>query len=165
MNWYALHNKSINASEIIEFLRKKPGINAFTIKIEKWYSIHQVKRYVIKDLNSDIIMIQSDLKYDAIFKICKTSLQVNSVNWDGPNNLYKLTDYEQEIMKKLVCNDYVIRHSVGRIVNSHLIVESGPLFGLEAYISKIDRHHRLATLNVHVFQNKLNVALEVLSKS
>ena len=49
-------------------------------------------------------------------------------------------------MEKLFDNQDVIKHSVGNIVNSQLIVDEGPLMNMEDKVIKINRHHRIATL-------------------
>lgn len=67
-------------------------------------------------------------------------------------------------MERLLDNKNIIRHSVGNIVNSKLIVEKGPLVNLENKVIKIDRHQRLAVLKSDFF-NKITVPLEVVSKS
>lgn len=67
-------------------------------------------------------------------------------------------------MERLLDNKNIIRHSVGNIVNSKLIVEEGPLVNLENKVIKIDRHKRLAILKSDFF-NKITVPLEVVSKS
>ena len=77
---------------------------------------------------------------------------------------YVLKTEEQVLMEKLFDNKDIIRHSIGNIVNSKLIVEKGPLVNLENKVIKIDRHKRLAILKSDFF-NRITVPLEVVSKS
>lgn len=79
--------------------------------------------------------------------------------------MYALTYEEQLLMEKLLNQGRVIRHSTGNIVNSRLIVDSGPLRNLEDKVINIDRHHRTATLKNSFFNEMFKIPLEVVSKT
>jgi transcriptional antiterminator NusG len=56
--------------------------------------------------------------------------------------------------------------SKGIIEGDHIIVESGPLKGYEGFIKKIDRHKRIAFIDVELFNTvtTVKVGLEIVSK-
>ena len=81
------------------------------------------------------------------------------------NNILTLSSEEKSLMEYFYSNENVIKHSVGNIVNSKLIVDEGPLLNYNGEIVKIDRHHRTATLKSIFFNNKFLVPLEIVSKS
>lgn len=68
------------------------------------------------------------------------------------------------LMKPL---DKVVEMSVGVIEGDQVIVTDGPLKGHEALISKIDRHKRLAFLDMRMFgrTKTIKVGLEIVRKS
>ena len=61
----------------------------------------------------------------------------------------------------------VIDLSQGIIEHDKVIVQSGPLCGLEGMIRKIDRHKRLATLEIHILgrTKTIRVGLEIVAKT
>ena len=63
--------------------------------------------------------------------------------------------------------DKVVEMSVGVIEGEKVIVTDGPLVGQEALISKIDRHKRLAYLDMRMFgrTKTIKVGLEIVRKS
>ncbi|NCC55874.1 MAG: hypothetical protein EOM11_10435 [Erysipelotrichia bacterium] len=81
------------------------------------------------------------------------------------DEVYALNEEEQLLMEKLFNQESVIKHSIGNIVDSKLIVDSGPLMNLEDKVVKIDRHKRTATLRDSFFNEMFKVPLEVVSKS
>ena len=68
-------------------------------------------------------------------------------------------------MEKLFNGGHIIKRSIGNIVDKKLIVDTGPLLGLDDLVIKINRHHRVATLQTEFFDKKIMVPLEVISKS
>ena len=63
--------------------------------------------------------------------------------------------------------DKVVEMSTGVIEGDRVIVTDGPLVGREALISKIDRHKRLAYLDMRMFgrTKTIKVGLEIVAKS
>lgn len=72
----------------------------------------------------------------------------------------------QTFLQEFCGSDHHIALSKGRIRNGKTEVLSGPLCGREHLISRIDRHKRLAQLNVPGMEpvGKLCVGLEILEK-
>ena len=70
------------------------------------------------------------------------------------------------MLKKLGGDDHIVEMSEGIIEGSQIIIESGPLEGQEAYITKIDRHKRKAWLEIPMFGGvqKIEVGLEIKMK-
>lgn len=166
MYWYVVHVKLERSSKLVSFFNQQNNTKAFIPKMERWYNIKGKKDYIIKDLYPDYVFIKSEmdqLEFNKKFKVFFKSI-------DGFAQLLELEDVyvlkieEQILMERLLDNKNIIRHSVGNIVNSKLIVEEGPLVNLENKVIKIDRHKRLAILKSDFF-NKITVPLEVVSKS
>lgn len=75
-----------------------------------------------------------------------------------------LGPFESALVRRLGGAAHVIQPSQGRVVGGRLVVDFGPLAGLEPLVSKIDRHHRLAWLEPEPGR-RIPVGLEVTSKS
>lgn len=73
----------------------------------------------------------------------------------------------QTFLQEFCGSDHHIALSKGRIRNGKTEVLSGPLHGREHLISRIDRHKRLAQLNVPGMElvGKLCVGLEIVEKN
>lgn len=57
--------------------------------------------------------------------------------------------------------------SCGVIENDKIIITDGPLMNLEGYITKIDRHKRIAYVDVELLGKitRVQVGLEIISKT
>ena len=78
-----------------------------------------------------------------------------------------LSDEEIDWIRALAAPEtHVVEMSEGFIEGDKVVVTSGPLRGREAQISKIDRHKRLAWLDMRMLgRNKsIKVGLEIVSK-
>ena len=75
-----------------------------------------------------------------------------------------LTTAESALVRRLGGAPHVIQASQGRIEAGRLVVDFGPLVGLEPLVMKIDRHRRLAWLGSEPGRS-FAVGLEVTSKS
>lgn len=167
MYWYIAHVNESRADKLVKFFNSQENTKAFIPKMEKWYSMKGVKDYVIKDLYPDYVFIKSPLDMEQFNKCFKDFF--NTIDGFAQlleyDDVYPLNENEKTLMEKLFNDGYVIKHSVGNIVNSQLIVDEGPLVNMEDKIVKINRHHRVATLETELFNNKLVVPLEVVSKT
>ncbi len=166
MHWYIVHIKLERSSKLVKFFNQQNNTIAFVPKMERWYNIKGKKNYIIKDLYPDYVFIKSEMdqlefneRFKEFFKSIDGIAQLLEFE-----DVYVLKTEEQILMERLLDNKNIIRHSVGNIVNSKLIVEKGPLVNLENKVIKIDRHQRLAVLKSDFF-NKITVPLEVVSKS
>ncbi|MGN0153777.1 MAG: antiterminator LoaP [Lachnospiraceae bacterium] len=73
---------------------------------------------------------------------------------------------EQEMLEQLLDVDSVVQTSTGYIVDGTLLVTQGPLQGMEQYVKRIDRHKRIAEMEIPVLHEmrKTLVGLEVVAK-
>lgn len=144
--WYVVDRKIHKDDNLVTFLNKQEGIRAFIPKIEKWYSVRGVKDYFVKDLYPDHMFIVTDMGKDLLFEKYKELFH-------SKNNIFTLNTEEQLLMEYFYSNEDVIKHSIGNIVNSQLIIDEGPLLNYKGKITKINRHHRTATLK-NIFSMK-----------
>lgn len=77
-----------------------------------------------------------------------------------------LTENEVVFLSRFGGEDQIVTMSEGIIIGSKVIVNSGPLQGMEGYIRKIDRHKRKAYLEIPFFGRTQNiqVGLEIVEK-
>ena len=82
------------------------------------------------------------------------------------NQTESLYPHEKEFLMKFANKDHVIKESEGFIEGDKIVITEGPLIGHESLIKKIDRHKRIAMLDIEMFgqQRTITVALEIISK-
>lgn len=83
------------------------------------------------------------------------------------NEIFPLKDNEVNFLKRFGKDDHIIDISTGYIEGDVIRVLDGPLFGKEGMIKKIDRHKRIAYIEVDFFNQitTAKVGLEIISKN
>lgn len=121
---------------------------------------HKVKSlmfpgYVFISTDREIDLYENLRKVPALTKMLKTGETITPIS-----------EGEERLIRSLVNKEKVATMSLGYIEGDKLIVSEGPLMGMEAMVKKIDRHKRIAILQVEMFGNMTDVTmgLEVLSK-
>lgn len=66
---------------------------------------------------------------------------------------------EENFLKRLMGEERVVRLSKGYIEGDKVIIKEGPIQGLEGMIRKIDRHKRIAIIEVELFMRKVEVSI------
>lgn len=86
----------------------------------------------------------------------------------GNSNFIPLTDEEKTLISAFTGNeDHVMKMSEGIIEGQNVVVMKGPLMNQEFLVKKIDRHKRLAYLDVPICGRTVSVkaGLEIVRKS
>lgn len=78
-----------------------------------------------------------------------------------------LSSDEEAWLVRLTGADHVVEPSIGFIEGDRVVITEGPLAGLESQIKKIDRHKRLAYIDVHLMgrTKTIKVGAEIVRKS
>lgn len=160
MHWYLVQVKHSFIFKVVDVLNKNQDIIAFVPKIERWYNLQGNKKYIVENLfHGEYVFIKTSLDFD-LFKNIYIDF-FKSID----SQLYVLDEEDIVILSSLFNDKGVIVHSIGNIINKNLICESGPLIGLEENITRIDRHRRLASLSLNMFDQFIKVPLEVVHKT
>ncbi len=77
-----------------------------------------------------------------------------------------MTKEDVAIIEALSGEERVVKHSEGYIACNKVTITSGPLMGMEALIRRIDRHKRMAWMEIEIFGRKIEIqaGLEIISK-
>ena len=80
--------------------------------------------------------------------------------------LMPLSDAEVNLLKRLGGDEQIVEMSIGVIEHDKIIINEGPMQGLEGFIRKIDRHKRLARIEIEMFGQvvEAQVGVEIVSK-
>ena len=81
--------------------------------------------------------------------------------------LVPIREEEERFIRRLAGDTMNVAVSVGVIENEKVIIKEGPLIGMEGLIKRIDRHKRMAVLEVEMFNriSEVKVGLEIVEKS
>ncbi|MCD8019902.1 MAG: antiterminator LoaP [Clostridiales bacterium] len=84
----------------------------------------------------------------------------------NPEHLLLLTDSEVAFLRRFGGEDQLVEMFIGLIQNDSVRIMEGPLIGFEGCIKKIDRHKRLAKIEIEMFGQlvETTVGLKVVRK-
>ena len=164
MKWYLIQDVNNFRLEIIEFLNSFEDMMAFVPRVMKYFKIAGENNIIPKDWDDSYIIVKTELPYKVVFDRYWSWIRERSLQFRPDEDVIKFKKEEVQLLDKLFDEDIVLC-SVGNIVDGKLIIEKGPLKGLERYISKINRHKRIAYLDFNGELNVLKLYLEVESKS
>ena len=82
------------------------------------------------------------------------------------DELFPIHEEEEQLLRRLTGDTTNVAVSVGVIEGDKIIVREGPLIGMEGMIKRIDRHKRMAVLEVELFNriSEVKVGLEIVEK-
>lgn len=82
------------------------------------------------------------------------------------DELYPIRAEEERFLRTLTGNTTNVAVSIGVIEGDHILIKEGPLIGMEGMIKRIDRHKRMAVLEVELFNrvSEVKVGLEIVEK-
>lgn len=169
MNWYVLFVMGGKEQSICDFLNLDEELHAFAIQKEvihkKAGKVITVQRplfpsYIFVETKAEQKVFQEILKQKRIQKegIIKELRYEDEVN--------SLTNSERAYLEGLIDEEYVVKKSVGYVVDDKVVIQEGPLKGYESNIVKIDRHQKKAELEVNISGNviRAKVSLEIVKK-
>lgn len=101
-------------------------------------------------------------------KVPGTTKLLCSENEEGEKTFAPLTNDEKLLVSAFIGDDaHVMKMSEGIIEGDEIKIIKGPLMGYTGYVKKIDRHKRLAYLELPMFGRMLTIkaGLEIIKKS
>lgn len=85
----------------------------------------------------------------------------------GGSEFIPIEEEEKALLQRLGNEEHVTEMSTGYMVGDRIVIPSGPMSGMEGKIKKIDRHKRVAMLEVGMFGRRVDmkVGLEIVGRS
>lgn len=168
-NWYAVQVRSGKEEEIMKkcalYVDGKALKECFVPKSQKmkkfkgkWETVYEVlfKGYVFM-ISDDVAMLYNELK--------KVPDLTKLIGNDG-KEIYPILQEEAKFLTRFGGKDHVVEVSTGYVEGDEIKITHGPLVGQEGSITKIDRHKRIATVDVSLLGRitRVQVGLEVIMK-
>lgn len=97
---------------------------------------------------------------EELFLACKTIPKLTKILGTGSVPV-ALEASEVKLLKGVLNQEHLVEISTGILVGTTLKIESGPMKGLEGLVKRIDRHKRIAVLDVEMFGRKVEMTMGV----
>ncbi len=123
----------------------------------KWHNIR-------KPMFPGYVFISSE-NIDELYEELKRVPKLTKLLKTG-ETIIPISSGEEMLIKRLTDSEYIAHMSLGYIEGDKLVIEEGPLVGMEAMVKHIDRHKRTAILTVDMFGSPqdITMGLEILRK-
>lgn len=168
-NWYVIQVRSRHEEKIAETccftIPKDILIDCFVPKYKHMKKYRGQWHHIEEVLFTGYVFLITDKINDLFYHLTKIPELTKLLGNDG-QNIYPLTQQDAALIQRFVKEDYIVNMSIGYIEGDKVYITEGPLMGYEGLISKIDRHKRLAYLDINLFGQQLStkVGLEIISK-
>lgn len=167
--WYVVQTLSAKEDFLVDIINAfypehDDIFSMFVIHYEKFYKIRGKMIKKKKALFPGYVFFATEQREYLFYLLSKVPELTKMLGYDeGPA---PISVEEQEFLHSLLNKENEIETSEGYIIGDKLIITEGPLVGKEGYITKIDRHKRMATLSVDFLGAKrdIQVGLEVINK-
>ena len=162
-NWYVLFVLVAKSDKLCSLLNKK-GINAFIPQIE--YYRRDNKGNALKPLFPGYIFVKSEMDQsdfdNFLYKLGeqKDGL-IKQLKEDGVS---ALRDEEIEMFNKLLNDEGILEMSQAFIEDKRAKVIEGPLIYYQNHIVKVDKHNKLAYLDIEFMNRQILVGLNIKCK-
>ncbi|QWT54157.1 antiterminator LoaP [Eubacterium sp. MSJ-33] len=168
--WYVVQVMNGTEAAAIEKCRhaisRNLATHIFTPTCEKMKKYAGEWQIVTEVLFRGYVFIESDASADSLLdELAHIPSVVMPVQIGG--GFYPIREDEELFLRSLMDEKGCICLSTGHIVEGNLLIDQGPLDGKTAWVKKIDRHKRVAELEILLWQvvRRIRVGLEVTSKN
>ena len=169
-NWYVIQVKTGNEEKIKDICQrlipKEILIECFIPKTKRVRKIRGSFHEREEILFKGYVFVISDA-IDDLYQSLKLIPELTKVLGNDGSNILPILKEEAIFLLKFGKEDHIVDISKGYIIGSKIMITTGPLVGNEGIIRKIDRHKRIAYIEVKLFDQitTVKVGLEIISKS
>lgn len=163
MNWYVLFVLVVKEDKLCSLLRKN-GLDAFIPMYE--YYRRDIKGNAIKPLFPGYIFVRSDLEqldFDQFLFNIKESKE-GLIKELKKADVSALRDDEIKMFEYMLDSKGILRMSQAFIEDKRAKIYKGPLVHYQDHIVKVDKHNKLATLDLEFMDRRFVAGLEITSK-
>ena len=168
-NWYVVQVRTGKEEEIVKkcqfYIDHGILLDCF-IPITKKKKKYQGSWHIVDDIlfKGYIFMITD--KVEQLYTELKKIPDLTKLLGNDGEDIYPIYPQEAMFLTKFSNRNHVVDMSCGVIENDKIIITDGPLMNLEGYITKIDRHKRIAYVDVELLGKitRVQVGLEIISK-
>lgn len=169
-NWYVIQVKTGNEEKIKDICQRLISKDILqecfipkTKRVRKIRGIFYEREEIL--FKGYVFMITDAI--DDLYQCLKLIPELTKVLGNDGSNVLPILKEEAIFLLKFGKEDHIVDMSKGYIIGSKIMILTGPLVGNEGIIRKIDRHKRIAYIEVKLFDQitTVKVGLEIISKS
>lgn len=163
MNWYVLFVLVVKEDKLCSLLRKN-GLDAFIPMYE--YYRRDIKGNAIKPLFPGYIFVRSNLEqldFDQFLFNIKEPKE-GLIKELKKADVSALRDDEIKMFEYMLDGKGILRMSQAFIEDKRAKIYKGPLVHYQDHIVKVDKHNKLATLDLEFMDRRFIAGLEITSK-
>ena len=165
--WYVVHTMIGREESAMEQCKVAVGMTANRFILPKcqfnrrW---HGEDKLIEKVAFPGYFFIDSNMPKELLELLQRIPTIVTPVRIGG--GFHPIKEEETIVLQRMMDENDVIQASVGNIVDGKLVVDEGPLKGLEDKVRKIERHDRWADIELPLFDEckTMRVGLQVVAK-
>lgn len=167
-NWYTIQVRTGSEKMICEKIIQTVGVDlyqeCFVPLAEYIVKRNGVYQKMIRPLFPGYLFIVTDCIEQVSAQLSKISAFKRVLKSD--NIFTPIEQEEADLIAGLYDDTYLVRLSKGMIVNSRVMVLSGPFQGREGLIKKIDRHRRTGLVEMSMMGRpmQIQIPLEIVEK-
>ncbi len=158
--WYVIQVKTGHESEIAEQCRARimrPGEDVFVMLGERKYRLKGEWRLERYRIFKSYVFVETDHIDD--FRIRLHEIRAMTKVLATGEDMTAIRPEEEAFLRKLGGEDHIARYSEGYLVGERLVVTEGAMKGYEGEVRRLDRHHRLVTIEVPLLGRMVEVEL------
>ena len=151
--WYVIHTVSGLEQKCLQQCRIYVDKNDYNkMFIPRYIAQRHFKKEwheVEKTLFPGYLFVDTE-KIDSVIEGMKKFRQFTKVLQDG-EMVSPIKEQEQQFLSTMMDQQHLVRYSEGFLIGEKVCITTGPLRNLQGYLRTVDRHRRIAKLEVPIF--------------
>lgn len=169
-NWYAVKVRSGREDKIVKacdiLVNRHVLKECFIPRYKRMRKLRGQWFYIEEILFKGYVFMITD-HVDELFNELKKIPDLTKILGNDGENIYPIYEEEAMLLERFGGSERVVDVSCGYIEGDCIRITNGPLMGYEGNIVKIDRHKRIAYVDISLFEQitTVQVGLEIISKN
>lgn len=161
--WYVIQVQARHETAVVEKCHERnvllPGEDVFTILSERMVKERGQWKKKAEPAFQKYIFAETEDTDGFRIRLRKVSELAKMLGVD--DSIVPIYPEEQEMLQKLGGEEHVIRYSEGYILGEKLVVTEGPMKGMEGLVKWIDRHQRIAGIEIFLLGRQVTVKMGI----
>lgn len=161
MNWYILYCLKWKMDKLVKQLNQHDGIDAFVPQLE--YYRRDIDGYAYKPLFANYVFVKASIDQRSFDLLLSHMIEVRDdiIAQLKYEEVSALREEEVRLLEQLLDDSHVLRMSKAVLKEKRAKVYEGPLKRFEKNIKKVDKHNRLAYLDIAFMNREIQAGLVI----
>jgi len=162
--WYVLYVKSGAEEEIAAKINELDQVHAFVPRKVKLYK-RQGKIIKLNDIVfKSYVFVETDMDYETFYVEVINRIKMHTgfykaLTHKSDRNIETLYPSEKQFLQTFMNKDHLIEASIGFVEGDKVTITSGPLMGKESVIKSINKHKRIALMEISMMGRSVEVQI------